>query len=388
VDGEWHHSPFNERYRGGYLTFPSEYFSNAASRRAHRNKIRYTIARWGYSPSIASWMICTETDWVEPYHNHRSLRCEEREAFRGWPPDYFPIPDQRELVREWLVDMAYVFKKTDAHPHVVSTQFSLKTEGLEMWQRDEMEVILHSCYTTEAYDTKWLGEHYVGSHGVADVLFVYGKRFESFDDRPVLLGEWGGSTEENHVSHLCAELHTGIWTQFMTNTAGTTGFWWWNVIDREQLYPHYRAISNFARGEDRRGRNYRSSRALVASTFPAQPKSGRTRPIATELPFRQAFVLSDETTLFAYVFHRELNQTRTSRPAESFSDPSFPETMSSHLRLPYDMTPGLYVVEYWDTFRGAVIERREVALTGQEDVIPLIAHRVDLALKAKLVAPY
>jgi hypothetical protein len=386
VDGEWHNNPMNQRFSGGFLTYASEFFTSERAQKLHRNKIRYTIARWGYSTAIAGWLICTETDWVEAYNNQRSLHPEDRDPLLGRPREHFPIPDQRPLVRQWLVDMARYFKETDAHPHVVSTQFCEKTQGLEMWDCDELDVVSHSCYTHDALDVDWLGEHFVGSQGIADIMFVYGKRFEKYDDRPVLLMEWGGDTTRNFASHLRAELHTGIWTLFMTNTAGSFGFWWCNLVDTENLYPHYRALARFAEGEDRRGRQFQSSRAQISSLFPLHDDTGNGNELYIPSPREQGVILHDDTTLYAYVFNRETNQMRTSRPADSFSDIWFGESGISYLHVPSNLRAGSYVIEYWNTFEGEPIERREITLGG-ERVIPLISHHVDLAVKMKWIKP-
>jgi hypothetical protein len=197
------------------------------------------------------------------------------------------------------------------------------------------------------------------------------------------------------VTHLKAEVHTGIWTAFMTNLSGATGYWWWNLIDAEDLYSHYRALAAFAKGEDRRGKQYYSDFCDVLAEGVTVVKSlsntgARTisRPDATPSSsafYRRAICLHNKEELFAYVYCSKINENSTSTPAKGFDDPAFP--LSGHLRLclPVKMTPGTYSLSFWNTFTGDVILEKEIRLAPDQKVIPLLGHRVDLALKLKKI---
>ncbi len=56
----WDKNPYN-RINGGPCEKPSDIFTDAEARRAYRNRLRYVMARWGYSPalwSLNSWNDC------------------------------------------------------------------------------------------------------------------------------------------------------------------------------------------------------------------------------------------------------------------------------------------------------------------------------------------
>ena len=61
-------------------------------------------------------------------------------------------------------------------------------------------------------------------------------------------GNWNGTSEAG----LEADIHSGLWGSYMTAAAGTPLLWWFEFIDKRDLYWHYGALARFARGEDRR----------------------------------------------------------------------------------------------------------------------------------------
>lgn len=60
----WPGNPYNQA-NGGPVAKPNDMYVDAAARAAYRNRIRYVIARWGYSPSL--WSINVWNDCREPW---------------------------------------------------------------------------------------------------------------------------------------------------------------------------------------------------------------------------------------------------------------------------------------------------------------------------------
>jgi hypothetical protein len=402
VDGDWKHSPWNKYTEpNGYLAYATEYITNERSIRWHRNGIRYAVARWGYSTAIAWWGVITETEWTEPYH--RSI------AGTGQREPWIPYPYQtwkyRNVMVDWLDDMAGHFRKTDGHPHLVSVHFSNPGNGLEAWSKRNLEVVHNNAYTD--FTKCWLPERFRNSNGIADVLFVFSDVYEPYSrNKPLLVGEWGGTPNVNRPTHLSTEFHVGLWSMLMTRMSGLTGFWWWHLIDTYDLYSTYRGPVAFMEGEDRRGKNYFSRRADLS--FPESLKNGAgfanpaqqpaTRPFrgpgnarrwgsSTWTPIspytRSGIVLFDEKELFAYIYCLAINQSDYDTAAKHFNDERFPESGPGTLALPIGLTNGKYRLEYWNTYAGSILETREVIVSDAARNIPLISHRVDLAIKLK-----
>ena len=64
VDPEWNSNPYNTA-NGGFLTNAAQFFTNATARALTRRKLRYSIARWGYSPAIMAWELFNEVQFTE-----------------------------------------------------------------------------------------------------------------------------------------------------------------------------------------------------------------------------------------------------------------------------------------------------------------------------------
>ena len=246
----------------------------------------------------------------------------------------------------------------------------------EIWSSryaDATDFVHNNAYTSFA--EHWAKDRFRRHAGVVDVMRVFDDYFGHYrHGRPLLIGEWGGKPEENRESHLICELHTGLWACFMTTASGLTGYWWWNLVDSHGLYTQFRAVAAFAQGEERRGRGYRCSVGSVL--FPHAEAVGARWE-------RRGLVLANEDTLFAYVYTAAINTRDDSMVPDSFDDPRFPRSGAGALRVPRALADGPYRVEFWDTFRGEAIATEEVRISAGQRLIPLISHRVDLALKLR-----
>ena len=63
------------------------------------------------------------------------------------------------------------------------------------------------------------------------------------------------------------DLHAGLWANAMTGTAGAPFFWWFDYIDRYDLYGEFRRLSMFMAGEDRRARELQTVEPEVVTPF-------------------------------------------------------------------------------------------------------------------------
>ncbi len=372
IDREWDDNPYSKTVPGGFLQFATDFFTNDKAQRLHEQKLRYTIARWGYSPSVAIWGIITETEWVEAYFRGLPFASSKKLPKVSWVPRPYKTKAHQDSVRRWLVQTGDYIRRTDAHPHIVTTHFSNPQNGNEMWKRDNIDVIHNNAYTWFA--NFWEKQEFRRSRGVADVMHVYDKFFSRFAEKPILIGEWGGHPRSNRESHLRAELHTGIWSNFMVNTAGITGYWWWNLLDAYDMYDRFKAVSRFAAGEDRRGKDYRCERAIIRFT-----RGNRND--------RHGLVLVGRNQMFAYIYSSAINSPNRSRVANSFHDSSFPVSGKGDLVAPRLLQPGHYEIEFWNTFTGDIISTAEVTITAKQRRIPILSHRVDVALKVKPLQP-
>lgn len=60
---DWRSNPYNAA-NGGPLTSPEQFFSNNEAEDYYKRKLRYIIARWGYSSDVLAWQLFNEIDWL------------------------------------------------------------------------------------------------------------------------------------------------------------------------------------------------------------------------------------------------------------------------------------------------------------------------------------
>ncbi|MBN1125736.1 MAG: DUF5060 domain-containing protein, partial [Sedimentisphaerales bacterium] len=222
VDSNWGSNPYNEA-TGGFLTDPAQFFTDTEAKRMTRNKYRYIIARWGYSPAILAWELWNEVQFTD-----------------GWKNDH-------SIVVDWHHEMADFIHAIDSFDHLVTT--SSDASGFEdIWIFPTIDLVqLH---------------HYHGSvipafEGAAGRLSQYGK--------PVIMGEFGaGSVGDVGQAEVYPEdlpepyrsqiydalvLHNGIWAAFHVNSS--SHLWWWDsYIHKLDLYDHFLPLAMYAAGED------------------------------------------------------------------------------------------------------------------------------------------
>lgn len=374
IDHDWENNPLNTDKPGGYLSFATDFLASERAQKSHRNKLRYTVARWGYSTAIAWWGVLTEAEWTEPYSR-------KWHYIGRWAPRNIRTPKPwvtHKYIRplyDWISDTGGYIRGIDAHPHVVSVHFSNPKNGLGVWRRPHTDVVHNNAYTDFIPGLLPASDRL---EGVVGALHSYSKYYSRYrQNKPLIVGEWGGSHDDNSERQVTTELHVGMWTMIVTECSGACGFWWWNMVDGKNLYPYFKAVAEFMKGEDRRSGKYSSRRGrLVRSPNNPSPPAARA-----------AIICFDDDDLCGYVYNTKISKYKKrdfNAPCpESFDDDSFRESGAMYLDLPDGIEDGSYVLEYWNTFTGRVIDRRKVTVDADNRLVPLMSHRVDLAFKLK-----
>lgn len=207
----WIQNPFNAA-RGGPCEAPRDWFSNPAARLAYRNRLRYTVARWGFSPHVLAWELGNE--------------------FEGWPDT------PRDLLRAWHEEMSAWLTSIDPFDHLVTTSFWSKTGPSKFWNMPNIDIAQTHCYTNNDY-------------GVGPVLGGYCAFQASHYEKPNLLAEFGIRSHESTADKdpQGRHLHNALWAGVMSRCAGAPMSWWHtNYIDPLNLYFHFTSIGRFVAG--------------------------------------------------------------------------------------------------------------------------------------------
>jgi len=216
TDADWNDNPYNANNTGGFLSDPCKYFTDPCAIKLTKNKYRYIVARWGYSPSIFAWELFNEVQWTN-----------------GWK-------NEQANVVAWHNTMASYIRSIDSFKHPVTT--SSHGSGFEnLWNLPDINLVQM---------------HYYGN----DTIRTFEQTALSLADfnKPVLMAEFGlggnpeGSTQpEPYATQLKEglEMHNGIWSSF--HAKSSAHLWWWDYyIDPCNLYGVYTPLSIYDANEN------------------------------------------------------------------------------------------------------------------------------------------
>ncbi len=332
VDQEWQNNPYSED-NGGFLAGCKDFFSRRDAWAQYKKKLRYIIARWGYSTRIMGLELWSEIDLTgDNWADHQR-------------PDF--LSDKID----WHREMTRYIRTIDHRRHLLTTHYSGTYNRVQapVVQRSGIDYI-----TLDAYRGKQGGNIVRLLERTATTLGHYGK--------PILVTEYGGSPMGTSQERMEADLHAGIWSAYMMNHAGSPLLWWFMYIDRKDKYHHYKALANFARGEDRRNRKLETARLTVSG--PAKFAN-----------WASCLALRNNRAAYLWVY-----DTRSAQEIPDEEDEVELAGLSLSLR---GFQPGAYTVEFWDTYKGAVVDRAPKIVERGEMTIRLPTFKFDIALKIK-----
>jgi hypothetical protein len=93
---DWKNNPYSV-HAGGWLEEPREFFADDRALQAVKARLRYAVARYGWSPNVWAWELWNEVE--------TSSGCHERSVTR------------------WHDEMAAYLKEIDIHSHLVTTSY-------------------------------------------------------------------------------------------------------------------------------------------------------------------------------------------------------------------------------------------------------------------------
>ncbi|WP_461789672.1 DUF5060 domain-containing protein [Pedobacter sp.] len=115
-DVNWDYNPYNV-VNGGPAATPKDFFTDPTAKRMFKNRLRYMIARWGYSPAIGMWELMNEID--------NALYKTQTDGGNPTFTDIQVIPDSCAV--NWHRDMAQYLKDNDPYRHIITTSIGFRT---------------------------------------------------------------------------------------------------------------------------------------------------------------------------------------------------------------------------------------------------------------------
>jgi hypothetical protein len=285
--------------------------------------MRYAVARWGYSTSVAAWEYFNEIDpglptgrfyaevgdYLEGIDIYHHLR-----ATSTWHPS-------AKDCRHRSLDIGQVHR--------------YMRPGTEEEFKDEVAVVLDRA--------QFLRKH--------------------APNKPALIAEFGladtkwGRSDYMKQDTEGVHFHTSLWASAFAGTSGTVMFWWWELLDQQGAYRHYRPLSAF----------------LADVCFAG------LRQIDATISNEQLRLLGCQGDDSAYIWISDSRATWWNQIAEN-KQPTPVADATIEIRGLRDRQ---YRLEWWDTYEGGIIRTEQVSCTDGCLHIPVPSFSRDIACKIK-----
>jgi hypothetical protein len=165
---------------------------------------------------------------------------------------------------------------------------------------------------------------------------------EHAPNKPALIGEFGlatpkwGQSDYMKKDENLTHFHTSLWASAFAGGSGTAMFWWWDQLDRQNAYHHYRPLAEFLKGISFVGLEpIRAS--LSGDDIRVLGYQGKDRAYL--------WLWSNEATWWNMVVDNR--RAKAVKPTVELSG----------------LASGRYAVKWWDTAKGGVVSEAVVTLS-------------------------
>ncbi|RYU90898.1 DUF5060 domain-containing protein [Mucilaginibacter terrigena] len=205
-EGGWKDSPYNQ-VNGGPAKTPTEFFSLTSAKQKYKNKLRYVIARWGYSTNIAAIEFFNEVD---------------NAAFTK--EDSILIP--HHLITQWHDDMGRYLKGMDPYNHLVTTSVSHR------------DIAGMNSLAYLDFNQKHIYKH------TEKIPAIYPDYIENYR-KPYVVGEFGFRWEDDdpkYAKEANFDFKRGLWYGMFSPTPILPMSWWWELFDDQKMAPYFKGV--------------------------------------------------------------------------------------------------------------------------------------------------
>jgi hypothetical protein len=235
-NSEWASNPYNAA-NGGPLGTPAEFFTNREARALFERRLRYIVARWGWSTHVQSWELWNEVDLTDHYDS--------------------------AAIASWHADMAARLHALDPYDHLVTTSHAIFGGDPNVWKVAGIDFTQLHYYADTIPPFSNLGKTVVT--WTADRAAATGK--------PVLFGELGvdsrGPAETKADDPEGIGVHDGLWAGVVSGGFGTAMPWWWDnliAVEPGRYYPMFGSVARFVARVAWDREHFRPAAATVAAS--------------------------------------------------------------------------------------------------------------------------
>ncbi|HEY4952886.1 MAG TPA: DUF5060 domain-containing protein [Verrucomicrobiae bacterium] len=200
----WPQNPYDIT-NGGPCPSADDFFTNATAKIIYQKRLRYLIARYGYSQHLLAWELLNEID-----NDYSFLNANDVAAWHG-------------VMGGWL-------HTNDVFGHLVTTSLTGSSDRPEIWSLPQLDFAAYHSY---------------GEPAPAAQLSVVAQSFLHHYGKPMMIGEFGTSSTgwNRNADVYLRGWREGIWGGALGGSVGTAMSWWWENIDGENDYPAYSALN-------------------------------------------------------------------------------------------------------------------------------------------------
>ncbi|MBI5961426.1 MAG: DUF5060 domain-containing protein [Chloroflexi bacterium] len=212
TQADWQDSPYNSA-NGGPLDGPAALFTDPTSTTLLQQRLRYVVARWGYSPHVFAWEVVDEIDNMMGYT-----------ALRASP---------------WLKELTAYLREVDPYDHLITA--GAQDPAAAVWNLAPLDFAQVQYYPPQSAETPV--DEVAGSLDVLSQAWVR-------PTIPMLLTEFSLNPWYEPVGDDPTGVHIRgtTWAAVMAGAAGGAMPWWWDTyIDRESLYNVLTPLALFTR---------------------------------------------------------------------------------------------------------------------------------------------
>lgn len=272
------------------------FFSSPDDKTRFKNRLRYIVARWGYSPSVGMWEFFNEIDNIQHRNRHGVIPAEEIVA--------------------WHAEMASYLKSIDPFGHIVTTSISHRDlKGLN----DVPDMDLNQKHI------------YKATSSIPGNIVSYGEKH----GKPYVIGEFGYEWDWNKnfddfAEDMDLDFKRGLWYGIFSPTPVTPMSWWWEFFQDRGLVPYFRNVR-------------------TVSDMMLEAGGGEFEQVKVEADGADAFAVRCGKSLFVYAYNPGKRPVTISIGSEGklrefdFSSASFKDAAGIQPLQP--RTEALYLIE-------------------------------------------
>lgn len=328
----WAINPYSQTC-GGPCHTVADWFMSPDAKKLQRRRIRYIVARWGYSPHVFCWELGNE--------------------FEGWHVG-------GDIVRGWHEEMADYLARIDPYERPITTSFSSTIGWDDLWSIDAIRLIQTHGYTNNR-------------HNVAEHVLELAAKHRAYV-KPHFLGEFGingGSgkwTADNDLNGWA--VHNALWASVVAGCCGTPMPWWYrDYVEARNLYPKFAAVSRFVEDIPFAAVEWSQVQVARGSMF-------FLNPTVLDPQWPNVLVAGLQSQQMAIVWIQNRNSTWYQH-----RHGHVPPVSACQIPL-VDFPDGKYRIEWWETKTGEPTGRVEmVTATNNRLVLRLDALADDVAVK-------